>query len=932
MSRANTIQTNFTAGEISPNMYGRVDVAKYFNGVRKLRNLIPLPQGGVRRRPGTGYLGAVNDRTKKVRLRTFKFSSTDSYILEFQDFTLRIWKSGVLIGAPLVVTTPYGENDISQLRLTQSADIIFLAHSSYPPQTLTRNSNTSWTLAPYANDDGPYMAVTPPNVTIIAAYPLDTSAAVSTVATFATTGGSKNVTALARSPLYAAAYHPMLTITGHGLGVGLAGVRLLLAGFTPSNTTPNNPGMAALNGVWNVYVADANTVYLINVPWYDQTVYTVAATTSIQYAGGYVEFLQDDVWKLARVVSFSSPTTAVVDVVDEIVNPDASNHVKGTGFSVNIYADSPLFATADIGTFVRCLSTALGFSQWDGWYYIYAITDSLHAVGYLVAVDNFNDTSKTVQITNRAVTTQLTASAATFVASDATGNRKIRLKYGAEWQVGYISAYVSSTVVFGIFTADFPVGSVGRSSLYNNGLTEIWKFGAWSPATGYPTVVGFHQNRLCWFSSVAEPTTKWFTKSGDYYSFEPSTPDNSFVADDNAMTMTLISRQVNKGRWLDSGPVLLSGTEGAEWQIKPSSIQQTLTPTNFSATVQTAYGAADLDCLRIGLQTLFVERSALKVRELTYEFTVDSFISKDISIISEHILREHGGITDWCAQQNPYSILWLVLADGRVATITYEREHDVVAFALHDLGGTVESVTAATAVSGEDVIYFAVTRTVNAVVQKYIESLTGLMSDTAPYVDCYKTNSFGNVGIGYLTGITHLIGQSVKVVLDGVFLGAQTVDGSGQVQIGYVGNLAYAGLPMEATLSLLDPEGGSQAGSSQGKKKRITESAARVYKSWYFKVASATGFTNDTENLTASRDPETTDRFAIAPALTLAVQATPGGTVGTFIPTSLYSAVSGDVIFSTDDAFDNGGRIEIVQDDPYPLNVTCVMHKLNTNE
>ena len=55
MSRAVTLQTNFTTGEIDPLLTSRIDINQYYNGLDKARNVLIQPQGGVVRRPGLEY-------------------------------------------------------------------------------------------------------------------------------------------------------------------------------------------------------------------------------------------------------------------------------------------------------------------------------------------------------------------------------------------------------------------------------------------------------------------------------------------------------------------------------------------------------------------------------------------------------------------------------------------------------------------------------------------------------------------------------------------------------------------------------------------------------------------------------------------------------------------------------------------------------------
>ena len=83
------IQTNFTAGQLSPRLHGRVDINKYNNGLKTQKNAYSLPHGGVVRRGGFRYVANVKTNSKKVRLVRFEFSITQAYIIEFGDQYIR---------------------------------------------------------------------------------------------------------------------------------------------------------------------------------------------------------------------------------------------------------------------------------------------------------------------------------------------------------------------------------------------------------------------------------------------------------------------------------------------------------------------------------------------------------------------------------------------------------------------------------------------------------------------------------------------------------------------------------------------------------------------------------------------------------------------------------------------------------------------------
>jgi hypothetical protein len=106
MARSAPAFSSFTAGEVSPRMEGRVTLDTYREGLADMTNLLVLPQGGVTRRPGTEYLGEIKNSAQAARLIPFQFKTTDTYILEFGDQTMRVFRSGlqVLDAADKVIT------------------------------------------------------------------------------------------------------------------------------------------------------------------------------------------------------------------------------------------------------------------------------------------------------------------------------------------------------------------------------------------------------------------------------------------------------------------------------------------------------------------------------------------------------------------------------------------------------------------------------------------------------------------------------------------------------------------------------------------------------------------------------------------------------------------------------------------------------------
>jgi hypothetical protein len=154
--RADLLQTNFSGGELSPRLYGRVDLAKYNDAVKSARDVVLLQHGGARSRPGWDWLGEVKDSTKATRLIPFVFSQTDAFIIEAGDGYMRFWKDGVLLGGPYEVTTPYTTATIFDVDYAQGADTMFLALQSVAPHRLQRFADTRWVLDAAPFDPMPF--------------------------------------------------------------------------------------------------------------------------------------------------------------------------------------------------------------------------------------------------------------------------------------------------------------------------------------------------------------------------------------------------------------------------------------------------------------------------------------------------------------------------------------------------------------------------------------------------------------------------------------------------------------------------------------------------------------------------------------------------------------------------------------------------------
>jgi predicted small integral membrane protein len=89
-----TLTRSFSAGEITPELFGRIDLAKYQTGLSKCHNFIVLPHGPIVNRAGLQYVLEVKDSTKPVRLIPFYYNTDQTYVLEVGHLYIRFHTAG----------------------------------------------------------------------------------------------------------------------------------------------------------------------------------------------------------------------------------------------------------------------------------------------------------------------------------------------------------------------------------------------------------------------------------------------------------------------------------------------------------------------------------------------------------------------------------------------------------------------------------------------------------------------------------------------------------------------------------------------------------------------------------------------------------------------------------------------------------------------
>lgn len=480
------------------------------------------------------------------------------------------------------------------------------------------------------------------------------------------------------------------------------------------------------------------------------------------------------------------------------------------------------------------------------------ITRTAHTTWTINTIDfldgpylNTNATGTTLTLSGTTGSVTVTASAATGINSDAgfastDVGRLIRWKDPANnWTWLQITGWTSTTQV---------TATIRGANASAGTATVNWRLGVWSATTGYPGAVTFFEDRLCWAGSTGSPQRIDMSKSSDYENMSPTAAAGT-VADDNAVSVTLNSTDVQVIRWLSSDEKgLTAGTSSAEWIVRPSSTSSALSPTNISAKPSTYYGSANVAPIKAGKAALFVQRAGRKVRELAYVFEVDGFRSPNMSFLSEHITLS--GIKELAYQQEPHSTMWAVRNDGVLAGFTYERDQKVLGWHRHTLGGysnagqtataLVESACVIPSADGtRDELWMVVKRYIGGRTRRYVEYLTkawerGDTPEDAIHVDCALT--YDGASTATITGAHHLAGETVKIMADGAAQPDVTVTANGVITLAAAASVVQIGYGYNSDGQMLRPEAGSQDGTAQGKPMRTHAAVFRLHDTLGLKV------------------------------------------------------------------------------------------------
>lgn len=324
-----------------------------------------------------------------------------------------------------------------------------------------------------------------------------------------------------------------------------------------------------------------------------------------------------------------------------------------------------------------------------------------------------------------------------------SGTATIELSYtgGGAAGIARITGYTSRTVVDVEVLTPF-------SSLT---ATDNWTEGDWSDRLGWPSALRFYDGRLWW----AGRDRIWGSVSDAFNSF-----DIDYEGDAGPINRSIGFGPVDTINWLLDLSRLIVGRQGAETSVRSGSLDEPLTPTNFTLKDCSTKGSNGVAAIKIDTRGVFL--TDRRAYELSFSADAQDYVPHDLTRLHPNIGKP--GFVDVAVQYQPDVQLHVTRADGQLAALVHDVGDEVEAWwrvSSSGASGIIESTCILPGI-GESRVYYAVKRTIGGVTKRFLERWARQdQSDGLPEArlsDCHIVYTGGTTTV---TGLDHLEGEGV---------------------------------------------------------------------------------------------------------------------------------------------------------------------------
>jgi hypothetical protein len=713
-------QRSFAGGEITPEMFGRIDLTKNQTGVQKALNFIALPHGPMARRPGTMFFNEVRDSTQTVRLVPFMFSATQAMQLEVGAGYIRFHSpQGTLLEVTQNLVSIVGNVVTQNAHGYATGDWVFLSTPGGRFFKITVTGANTYTTADMAG------AATNPS----AAY--TKGARVYQIANVFTAGQlfdlhyAQNADVMTFThPSIPAQELRRLSNTLWTIGA---------ASFIPTLVPPTAPTATATVAVATNLTPQHYVVTSVAADTVTESLTTADFTcnNNLSLAGNYnvIQFTSADaasryfVYKqrggvygyIGQITSISTAAAASISSIARNAGVDADGNPLSTKLTTVVTTAAHGFATNDIK-----IVENTGIAAFNG-------TWKITVVNATTFTFNTNDLSSDNTVAN-------------------TGTVRTP-----------VNLLVDDNITPDI-TQTPPDSTIPLNDAPGN----------------YPSAVTHHEQRRWFAGTNNRPQNVIATRSGTDANLTASVP----ARDDDALNFKIAASQQNAIRHLVPLFDLIALTVAGEFRVFADNAPA-ITPKSLAQKPQSYCGAANTQPVVTNSSGIFVQAQGSHIMELAYDPSgTGAYRTTDVSLFAPHLVNGFT-IVQLAYVRAPDKIVWVLRSDGTLLGMTYVPEQQVFAWHQHVTDGVIESISVIPE-TGEDALYMVVRRTVNGRTVRYIERMMSRIYTTltnAFYVDAGVT--YSGAPITNLSGLDHLVGRSVQVLADGAVVSGLTITAGG---------------------------------------------------------------------------------------------------------------------------------------------------------
>jgi hypothetical protein len=242
--------------------------------------------------------------------------------------------------------------------------------------------------------------------------------------------------------------------------------------------------------------------------------------------------------------------------------------------------------------------------------------------------------------------------------------------------------------------------------------STYWAWAAFGPTEGFSACGAIHQERLSLTGGLRAKDALHLSRVGGYAplfaDFKPGLGSGQ-VIDSDAVGRRLETGRTQPIRALLSAGRLWAFTDSAVFGVTGASFDEPITPAGAAARDRSGVGIeASVPPARAASRVIYAARGARSVVELPN----DGEEPRNLALLADHITDRL--VRKLIYQASPRGVMWVLLADGGLASLTREPNEDVVAWTQHPLGGgaRVRDLVVAPMADGRDEVWALIERTV----------------------------------------------------------------------------------------------------------------------------------------------------------------------------------------------------------------------------